>query len=258
MPRIIRCSKSTRATPSGDPITRTESPHRALVMTWSADESLPADGSGKAPASVVRQGRRDRGNLNCAVRTGKSERRYARHSRRHPPANNHRPAADPQRSVPRRPVALCDCPRRPPRDRQQDPDSRSRRTPGENRRKIEQPGKGRCSRSLAEASSCSSAAGSSYREVANTSHYSVRLMVPNRAGDIAEGAPWRFVAQWDSDGCAMWDALRHGSSGHPLSPHYEDQTAAHDQGQVVEVKPGFGERPQTRPAPPPASRGRKA
>ena len=36
------------------------------------------------------------------------------------------------------------------------------------RRKIEQPGKARCSRSLAEASSCSSAAGSTYNEVANT------------------------------------------------------------------------------------------
>ena len=37
------------------------------------------------------------------------------------------------------------------------------------RRKIEQPGRTRCSRGLAEASSCSSAAGWSYSEVANTS-----------------------------------------------------------------------------------------
>jgi hypothetical protein len=39
---------------------------------------------------------------------------------------------------------------------------------GEDWRKIEKPGRARCSRSLAEASSCSSAAGSSYNEVANT------------------------------------------------------------------------------------------
>lgn len=72
-------------------------------------------------------------------------------------------------AVSREPVALRDWPRRPPRGRRQDPGSRSRRTPGEDRRKIEQPGRTRCSRSLAEASSCSSAAGSSYSEVANSS-----------------------------------------------------------------------------------------
>ena len=39
---------------------------------------------------------------------------------------------------------------------------------GEDGRKIEQPGRARCSRSLAEASSRGSAAGSSHNEVANT------------------------------------------------------------------------------------------
>ncbi len=72
-----------------------------------------------------------------------------------------------------------------------------------------------------------------------TSRYSVRLMFPGRSGVITEGAPWRFVAETGSDGCTMWDVLRHGSSGHPLSPHYDDQTAAHAQGRLTEVKPSF-------------------
>jgi penicillin G amidase len=72
-----------------------------------------------------------------------------------------------------------------------------------------------------------------------TSRYSVRLMFPGPSGVITEGAPWRFVAETGGDGCTMWDVLRHGSSGHPLSPHYDDQTAAHEQGRLTEVKPGF-------------------
>jgi penicillin G amidase len=72
-----------------------------------------------------------------------------------------------------------------------------------------------------------------------TSRYSVRLMFPGPNGIITEGAPWRFVAETRGDGCSMWDVLRHGSSGHPLSPHYDDQTLAHAQGRLTEVKPGF-------------------
>jgi len=63
--------------------------------------------------------------------------------------------------VPDMPVALCDWPRGPPRGRQRDPDCRLGRPRGEGRRKIEQPGRARCSRTLGEVSSCSSAAGSS-------------------------------------------------------------------------------------------------
>jgi len=40
---------------------------------------------------------------------------------------------------PGNPVALCDWPRRAPRGRPRDPGSGSRRTPDEDRRKIEQP-----------------------------------------------------------------------------------------------------------------------
>lgn len=70
-----------------------------------------------------------------------------------------------------------------------------------------------------------------------TSRYSVRMMVADRQGTIGEGAPWRFVAQAGDDGWALWDVLRHGSSGHPLSPHYDDQTAAHAAGELHRVTP---------------------
>jgi penicillin amidase len=63
------------------------------------------------------------------------------------------------------------------------------------------------------------------------SRHSVCLMAPNADGTVIEGAPWRFVAELAPDGTRLWDVLRHGSSGHPLSPHYDDQTPAHAGGE---------------------------
>lgn len=67
------------------------------------------------------------------------------------------------------------------------------------------------------------------------SGHSVCLMTPNRHGEVVEGAPWRFVAELDPAGPRLWDVLRHGSSGHPLSAHYDDQTAAHTDGRLYPV-----------------------
>lgn len=64
------------------------------------------------------------------------------------------------------------------------------------------------------------------------SRHTVCLMAPDRAGTVIEGAPWRLVAELTPDATHVWDALRHGSSGHPLSPHYDDQTAAHTAGRL--------------------------
>jgi penicillin amidase len=64
------------------------------------------------------------------------------------------------------------------------------------------------------------------------SRHSVCLMAPNRDGAVIEGAPWRVVAELTPTATHVWDSLRHGSSGHPLSPHYDDQTAAHTEGRM--------------------------
>lgn len=64
------------------------------------------------------------------------------------------------------------------------------------------------------------------------SRHSVCLMAPNARGEVIEGAPWRFVAELSPNGTRAWDVLRHGSSGHPLSPHYDDQTGAHANGEL--------------------------
>jgi penicillin amidase len=71
---------------------------------------------------------------------------------------------------------------------------------------------------------------------------SVCLMYPDRTGRVVEGAPWRFIAEFGPNGSTrIRDVLRHGSSGHPLSSHYDDQTQAHAEGGFYEV---FLERPQ--------------
>jgi penicillin G amidase len=67
------------------------------------------------------------------------------------------------------------------------------------------------------------------------SGHSVCLMTPNQRGEAVEGAPWRFVAELTPTGPRLRDVLRHGSSGHPCSPHYDDQTAAHSQGEHYTV-----------------------
>ena len=67
------------------------------------------------------------------------------------------------------------------------------------------------------------------------SGHSVCLMTPDRQGNVVEGAPWRFVAELRPDGPRLWDVLRHGSSGHPGSPHYEDQTPSHAAGRLYSV-----------------------
>lgn len=64
------------------------------------------------------------------------------------------------------------------------------------------------------------------------SRHTVCLMAPNPQGEVIEGAPWRLVAELAPDGTRIWDVLRHGSSGHPLSPHYDDQTPAHTRGEL--------------------------
>lgn len=64
------------------------------------------------------------------------------------------------------------------------------------------------------------------------SRHSVCLMAPNPHGEVIEGAPWRFVAELAPEGARLWDVLRHGSSGHPLSPHYDDQTVPHTRGEL--------------------------
>ncbi|WP_330261084.1 penicillin acylase family protein [Streptomyces sp. NBC_00539] len=67
------------------------------------------------------------------------------------------------------------------------------------------------------------------------SGHSVCLMTPDREGAVVEGAPWRFVAELAGPGPHLRDVLRHGSSGHPLSPHYEDQTDTHSAGGLYPV-----------------------
>ena len=67
------------------------------------------------------------------------------------------------------------------------------------------------------------------------SRHTVCLMAPNAKGEVIEGAPWRFVAELTPTGTELWDVLRHGSSGHPLSPHYDDQTPTHTRGDLYPI-----------------------
>ena len=90
--------------------------------------------------------------------------------------SRHRPAADPQLSVPRDPIALCDgrgdlpWPANVSADRSWWPPTQD--GVGEDRREMEQPRRARCLQSLAEASPWSLAAGSSYYEVLNKAMHS--------------------------------------------------------------------------------------
>ncbi|GHB55111.1 penicillin amidase [Streptomyces cirratus] len=86
------------------------------------------------------------------------------------------------------------------------------------------------------------------------SGHSVCLMTPDRQGAVVEGAPWRFVAELAVPGPELRDVLRHGSSGHPLSPHYEDQTDAHSAGRLYPVDL---QGPTARPGPVLALRPRR-
>ncbi|WP_158619114.1 penicillin acylase family protein [Micromonospora sp. M71_S20] len=79
-------------------------------------------------------------------------------------------------------------------------------------------------------------------------------MCPDRDGRVVEGAPWRFVVEFGPSGSTRIrdddlavvgavgaeqqprHVLRHGSSGNPLSPHYGDQTPAHAEGRLYEVR----------------------
>jgi hypothetical protein len=73
----------------------------------------------------------------------------------------------------------------------------------EGRRKIEQQRRTGCSRSLAEASSCSPADGSSYSEVANSGTM-VRVLASIPAGGVNEGgtASVTVVPPWFGAWCA--------------------------------------------------------
>lgn len=66
------------------------------------------------------------------------------------------------------------------------------------------------------------------------SSQTVGLMAATRDGAVIEGAPWRFVAEM-TPVPRLRDVLRHGASGHPASPHYDDQTAAHAAGELPPV-----------------------
>jgi penicillin amidase len=69
----------------------------------------------------------------------------------------------------------------------------------------------------------------------NGSSQTVGLMAATREGHVVEGAPWRMVAELTPDGPRIRDVLRHGASGHPASPHYDDQTAPHSRGELPPV-----------------------
>jgi penicillin G amidase len=64
------------------------------------------------------------------------------------------------------------------------------------------------------------------------SNQTVGLMGSTREGNVIEGAPWRMVAELTPTGPRIRDVLRHGASGHPGSPHYDDQTATHSRGDL--------------------------
>jgi penicillin amidase len=67
------------------------------------------------------------------------------------------------------------------------------------------------------------------------SSQTVGLMGAVREGHVVEGAPWRMVARLDPAGPVLRDVLRHGASGHPASPHYDDQTGPHSRGELPAV-----------------------
>lgn len=67
------------------------------------------------------------------------------------------------------------------------------------------------------------------------SNQTVGMMAAPREGHVVEGAPWRMVAELTPDGPRVQDVLRHGASGHPTSPHYDDQTAGHTRGELFPV-----------------------
>ncbi|MDQ3786883.1 MAG: penicillin acylase family protein, partial [Actinomycetota bacterium] len=67
------------------------------------------------------------------------------------------------------------------------------------------------------------------------SSQTVGMMAAVREGHVVEGAPWRMVAELHQDGPHVRDVLRHGASGHPASPHYDDQTPRHTRGDLPSV-----------------------
>jgi penicillin amidase len=67
------------------------------------------------------------------------------------------------------------------------------------------------------------------------SSQTVGMMAAVREGHVVEGAPWRMVAELHPAGPQVRDVLRHGASGHPASPHYDDQTPAHTRGELPPV-----------------------
>jgi penicillin amidase len=69
----------------------------------------------------------------------------------------------------------------------------------------------------------------------NGSSQTVGLMAATREGHVVEGAPWRMVAELTPAGPRIRDILRHGASGHPASPHYDDQTTRHSRGELSPV-----------------------
>ena len=68
------------------------------------------------------------------------------------------------------------------------------------------------------------------------SSQTVGLMAAVREGHVVEGAPWRMVAELTPSGPEIHDVLRHGASGNPTSPHYDDQTARHGAGELSPVR----------------------
>lgn len=81
------------------------------------------------------------------------------------------------------------------------------------------------------------------------SSQTVGLMAAVREGHVVEGAPWRMVAELEPAGTRIRDVLRHGASGHPASPHYDDQTAWHARGELVPIPPAGGTTRTLRPRP---------
>ena len=67
------------------------------------------------------------------------------------------------------------------------------------------------------------------------SSQTVGMMAAVREGHVVEGAPWRMVAELHPAGPRVRDVLRHGASGHPASPHYDDQTVRHTRGELPPV-----------------------
>jgi penicillin amidase len=68
------------------------------------------------------------------------------------------------------------------------------------------------------------------------SSHTVCLTSAVPSGRVVDAAPWRFVAEVSPSGPRLWDVLRHGASGNPASPHYEDQTPTHTEGRHYRVE----------------------